>query len=211
MTGLHTDALPDYEQLIASLIDTLVAQRWAVMPNFLSPALVSALRDELVSHARRDELQSAKIGKGGQHIRRKDIRGDDILWLNGSSEGQQRFLDLMDLLRQGLNRDLYLGLESLECHFAIYTPGTGYQKHLDSFQNNNYRRVTIVAYLNADWQPGDGGELCIYDKDEAVLAMVEPRVGTLVCFMSEDFPHEVVATTAERYSIAGWFKVREPV
>lgn len=34
-----------------------------------------------------------------------------------------------------------------------------------------------------------------------------PRAGTLVVFLSEDMPHEVLETQRERYSIAGWFRV----
>ncbi len=205
------ESRPDYGQLIPELINTLVERRWAVLPDFFSPTLVAALRQELHQHARQDHLHPARIGKGEQETRRKEIRGDAILWLDGSTPDQRCVLDILEMLKQGLNRELFLGLDSLECHFAVYPPGTGYQKHLDSFQNNNYRRVTVVTYLNDDWQPAHGGELAIYDRDDALLAMVAPRAGTLVCFMSEDFPHAVLPTAIERLSIAGWFRVREPV
>jgi len=36
---------------------------------------------------------------------------------------------------------------------------------------------------------------------------VLPQLGTLVVFLSEEFPHEVLAAQRDRYSIAGWFRV----
>ena len=41
---------------------------------------------------------------------------------------------------------------------------------------------------------------------QGVATEVEPRAGTLVAFLSEKIPHEVLAATRERYSIAGWFR-----
>ena len=38
------------------------------------------------------------------------------------------------------------------------------------------------------------------------LAKVAPKAGTLICFESERFPHEVLAAGSTRYSIAGWFR-----
>jgi SM-20-related protein len=38
---------------------------------------------------------------------------------------------------------------------------------------------------------------------------VAPRAGTLVCFLSERIPHEVLAAHVDRISIAGWFRRNE--
>jgi SM-20-related protein len=35
----------------------------------------------------------------------------------------------------------------------------------------------------------------------------QPQGGTLAVFLSEEFPHEVLAANRTRYSIAGWFRV----
>ena len=40
-----------------------------------------------------------------------------------------------------------------------------------------------------------------------VLERVCPAAGTMVIFLSEEFPHEVLPATQDRYSIAGWFRI----
>jgi len=192
---------------LSTVIDQLVQQQWCVLTDFFSPELCRQLYDELQAHAAQSQLRPARVGKDEQLTRRTDIRGDDILWLDGSSAAQAQFLDVMEQLKQQINRELYMGLDELEAHYALYPPGMGYQKHLDSFQNNNLRRITIVAYLNEAWVEADGGQLNIYDGD-TVMASILPKVGTLVCFVSERWPHEVAVTHRWRSSIAGWFRCR---
>lgn len=208
---MHTaaSALPGYDTLFDKIIADLVKQGWNVTPHFFSPQLISALRDELLDHAGHDRLQAARIGKGAQLALRGDIRGDETRWLNGETQPQRDYLALMEALQQRLNRDLFLGLNDLEAHFALYAPGTGYNKHLDSFQNNNLRRITVVSYLNEDWHPDDGGELLLFNGNDEVFERLLPEAGTLVCFVSEEIPHEVATTRRQRASIAGWFRVRD--
>ena len=53
------------------------------------------------------------------------------------------------------------------------------------------------------------GELVIYDDaGEQPLQTVLPLAGTLAVFLSEEVPHEVRAARRDRYSIAGWYRVR---
>jgi SM-20-related protein len=44
------------------------------------------------------------------------------------------------------------------------------------------------------------------DADKEGVKVV-PLMGTLVTFLSEEFPHEVLPAARDRYSIAGWFRV----
>ncbi|HHJ81410.1 MAG TPA: 2OG-Fe(II) oxygenase [Candidatus Tenderia electrophaga] len=190
------------------LIDELVEQRISITPNFFDADLIASLHQELVDLEKQDQLRAAHIGKHQQRSHIRDIRGDAIHWINGETEAQKRFLAEMSQLQDALNQQLFLGLTELESHYAYYPPGMGYQKHLDSFQNNNLRRITIVVYLNPDWQAEDGGELLTYNTDE-ITNRVLPLGGTLVCFVSEEIPHQVAITKRERFSIAGWFRVRD--
>ena len=60
-----------------------------------------------------------------------------------------------------------------------------------------------------DWQPGDGGELKLWTKPgekEGPFALIEPRIGTLVCFLAGDYWHEVMPARKTRMSITGWFR-----
>ena len=70
------------------------------------------------------------------------------------------------------------------------------------------------VYLNPNWAPGDGGELTLYHSDQnhhgeqsQSMLTVTPSMGTLVAFLSEEFPHEVLPAKRDRYAIAGWFRV----
>ena len=53
--------------------------------------------------------------------------------------------------------------------------------------------------------------MAIFDREEAedAVELVLPELGTLVIFLSEDIPHEVLPAMRDRYSIAGWFRVND--
>ncbi len=208
---MHTAALalPTDTSPVTLVCDDLIAQGWSAIPHFFPGHLITALHTELMEHAEHNRLQAAHIGKGEQRTLRSDIRGDETRWLNGESPAQQDFLAQMELLRQALNSQLFLGLNDLEAHFALYPSGTGYSQHIDSFQNNNLRRITIVAYLNEHWLPEEGGELLLFNDDNEIYQRILPEAGTLVCFISEEIPHAVAITQRPRASIAGWFRVRD--
>ena len=136
------------------------------------------------------------------------IRGDAIQWLEpGQAAVSDRYLALMDSLRGELNRQLYLGLEDFECHFALYEPGAFYQKHVDRFRDDDRRAVSAVLYLNEVWQAEEGGALRLYPEG-AEPQDVLPQLGTLVVFLSANLPHEVLPATRERLSLTGWFRRR---
>ena len=156
--AMQHQALPIYSSKIEQLIDTLVDTHLCVMPGFFEPALTQALYEEVKQRSEGAQLDAARVGKAHQLSRIESIRGDAIQWLNGETAAQAQFLAIMEHYRQALNQHLFLGLNELEAHFAHYPPGTGYQRHLDSFQNNNLRRITIVVYLNPEWNEADGGQ-----------------------------------------------------
>ena len=65
--------------------------------------------------------------------------------------------------------------------------------------------ISFVLYLNADWQPGHGGELAIYPPEgEVPLLVIPPKMGRLAVFRSELIPHAVLPTAVDRYAITGW-------
>ncbi len=192
------------DQKLQAVIEGLASNGFVVIPQWLDDELRDALRGELL--VRREELTRAGIGREGDHQQRLDVRNDNTLWLDGLSLQQQRYLALMDELRLAINRSLFLGLNDYECHFAHYPKGHFYQKHLDAFRGRSNRVVSAVTYLNAWWPAGAGGELALYDSHDQLLGKVDPAPGTLVCFLSEEFPHEVLPAGDDRYSIAGWFR-----
>jgi len=66
--------------------------------------------------------------------------------------------------------------------------------------------ISCAIYLIQDWTPADGGALRIYD-DELVRDVL-PIAGTMVCFLSDRFEHEVLPATRERLALTGWFRRR---
>ncbi len=199
--------LSNYTDKFERVIETLVNGDYCIEPNFFDSALTGQLYQELKQRTESQQLKAARVGKGEQLNRLVEVRGDAIHWIDGESAAQRQFMALMAEYQQQLNRALFLGLNELEAHFAHYLPGMGYQKHLDSFQNNNLRRITIVAYLNPVWDEVDGGQLQLFDGDKMIREVL-PIGGTLVSFVSEKIPHRVAITQRERFSIAGWFRVK---
>ena len=196
----------------SSLIEGLVENHWFVAENYLPASLCLGLREELLELQQQDLLTAAGIGRGREHQLARRIRGDFTHWLDGSSLIQQEFLALMRELKTELNRELFLGLFEYESHYALYPPGAFYQKHLDAFRGRSNRVVTTVLYLNPEWQPEDAGQMRLYDPyTDQPLMDVPPRLGTLVCFLSEALPHEVLATHKQRASIAGWFRINSSI
>jgi len=104
---------------------------------------------------------------------------------------------------------LFLGLFSFESHFAHYPPGAFYKTHLDAFKGESNRILSVVTYLNSGWLPDDGGEMVLYTETDSLS--VTPALSTLAIFLSEDFPHEVLPTQRDRYSIAGWFRLNTSI
>lgn len=171
----------------------------------LSALLLARCQDD--GHAR---FHAAAIGRGQAKRQIGSVRGDVISWLDDSNSADQAYLAWMEELRSGLNAALFLGLFDFECHYAIYGAGAGYARHSDVLKGTKNRILSTVLYLNEDWQPLHGGELCLYAPEgDTVIATVNPSFGKMIIFLSDAFPHEVLIAHRKRRSIAGWFRARE--
>lgn len=200
--------MTDLSASFTALIDDLASQGWSQQEAFAPEGLTRELAAECRKRAQNGDLSAAAVGRGKAQQVQEGIRGDRIQWLEpGQSAACDRYLALMDELRQALNQAFYLGLEDFECHFACYAPGTFYQRHLDRFRDDDRRTVSAVFYLNEDWQPDQGGALRLYLTDGREHDVL-PQAGALALFMSAEMPHEVLAATRERLSLTGWFRRR---
>ncbi len=197
------------ERIAAALLE----QGLITLDDFLPPALVAQLATEAIDLRRGEGLRPAGIGRGPSQHLNEGIRGDQIRWLepDTATPAQRHYLEILEALRQAINRHLFLGLYEFEGHLALYPPGAYYRKHLDQFQGTQHRLVTVILYLNPDWRDEDGGQLRIYPDptDEGCHQDLLPVAGRLVCFLSGDFPHEVLPARRERLSITGWFRQRD--
>ncbi len=201
-----------------ALARSIAERGWAVARDWLDPVLVKALAAEARRREREGRLRRAGIGRGTNHRLAPAVRGDRIDWIDPThaSAAETAWLARMERLRSDLNRRLFLGLFGLESHFALYPPGAAYDVHVDSFVGSDNRVLSSVLYLNTRWREVDDGRLRLYlepaalaltPEERATSAFVDvlPRAGTLVLFLSDRFPHEVLAPLRRRRSLAGWF------
>ena len=65
-----------------------------------------------------------------------------------------------------LNKTCFAGIVAKEFHYAVYPKRSFYKKHLDTFQNDDKRTISIAFYLNESWDISYGGELKIYLKNQ---------------------------------------------
>ena len=185
------------------LIDALSTQGYFVWDDFLTQEEVVALRDCIP-----ENWKKARIGRNDEVTRESTIRSDKIQWVRRDmGQPASLFLDKMEQIRLAANQAFFLGLFEYEAHFAKYEKGDFYQKHLDCFKGNENRRLTTVFYTNDEWSEEDAGELVVYDLKDNHIATIPPKSGRLFVFLSEQFPHEVLPTNTERFSIAGWFRI----
>jgi len=177
----------------------------------LARPLVDQLLADLFARCHDDDpsrFHAAQIGRGAAKQQIGSIRSDVINWLDTDNSTDRAYLACMEELRLGLNEALFLGLFDYECHYAIYGEGDGYAKHSDVLQGKKNRILTTVLYLNEDWHASDGGELLVFEPTgKSVIATVNPTFGTMIIFLSESFPHEVLLSHTTRRSVAGWFRV----
>lgn len=188
------------------IAQALAETGYIVLENAL-PAPVSKC---LLQLQERNAMQfyPASVGRGVEQNRNPSLRRDKIAWIEEGDAIAAPWVEWTQQLRLYLNRHLFLGLFSFESHLAVYEAGDFYKTHVDAFRGHSNRRLSLVAYLNRDWQAEQGGELVLYHPQAKVeLQRVVPEFGTVVLFLSEEFPHEVLPATRPRWSVAGWFRV----
>jgi len=196
--------------LFETIIEALLKQQFSIVDNFFSSEEVEALRKSLLAKYEADKFKKSAIGNYVNEEIDKTIRGDFILWMDETNANEEELLffkkinDLVDYL----NKTCFLGILHKEFHYAVYPKGTFYKKHLDTFQNDDRRKLSIVCYLNEDnWLRENGGELTIYTEKGALDVL--PLPGRIVIFESQILEHEVkVVKASERMSITGWLKTR---
>lgn len=198
------DVAPD---LFENIARDLAEKGYSIQPNALPLELTDVLWCE-VTDLGEDWFHRAGVGRQLDYQVNRFNRTDQVCWIEGTSPACRRWLSVTESLRMYLNQTLFMGLFSYESHYARYQPGDFYKRHYDAFIGQSNRRVSTVFYLNPGWGPLDGGELVLYQSSEDREGLkVTPAFGTLVCFLSEQFPHEVLPASRTRYSIAGWYRI----
>jgi SM-20-related protein len=191
--------LPDWSP---RLVDELADRHVSIIEHALPDAMIASLRESFASRT----FRPARVGPPGLASERPALRNDEISWIEETDlrgEAERDLFSFLEGLRLELNRTLYLGLTDFEAHYARYDKGHFYAKHVDRFQSDGARTISVVIYLNEAWTPGDGGALRLHLSPSVDVL---PKAGTLVCFTSDDIEHEVRPSNRPRMSIAIWFR-----
>ena len=200
--------------LYESIIEDLLQRKYSVIDNFFSAEEVEVLRNRLLAKYEEDQFKKSAIGNKTNELVEKEIRGDFILWLNEAEAGtaENVFFNRVNNLVDYLNRTCFTGILHKEFHYAVYPEGTFYKRHLDTFQNDGRRKLSVVCYLNDEtWLEENGGELTIYvdENGEEKAIDLYPFPGRVVIFESQELEHEVQRVKhSKRLSITGWLKTR---
>jgi len=193
---------------LAQLVDDIRLQGYSIQDNLLSADLISRLQHE-VETLDSSQMKVAGVGRKQDYLKEQNARRDYICWIEESHQAGADFLAAMAQIKQVLNRQLMMGLFDYESHYARYQEGGFYEKHLDAFKGKSNRILSSVVYLNENWTAQDGGEFVLFDEYEkdAEIGRFLPVKGRIAFFLSEDFPHQVLAANRQRHSIAGWFRI----
>ncbi|XP_056118481.1 egl nine homolog 1 [Rhinichthys klamathensis goyatoka] len=184
-----------------------------VKDAFLSDRLGGRVLEEV------ETLNHSGKFRGGQLVSQKsipskNIRGDQIAWVEGNEPGCENIGVLMAHIDEAIMRSAVSGQLGdyvingrTKAMVACYPGnGTGYVRHVDN-PNGDGRCITCIYYLNKDWDVKvHGGLLQIYPEGRNVVANIEPLFDRLLIFWSDRRnPHEVKPAFATRYAITVWY------
>lgn len=185
-------------------LDQLAIHDYVFIDNFISDHLFNTIQDYFNQLLDTREFAKAAIGTSKKRQIKASVRGDFIYWLDREIDRDlSELFSVFDNLVDKLKQYLLVSISDYEFHFALYPPQTQYEKHLDQFKGKSNRVISVLIYLNDNWEPGDGGELKIYEPNGREL-LIQPIAKRLVMFKSDTVEHEVMTTKAPRKSVTGW-------
>ncbi|QIV94208.1 2OG-Fe(II) oxygenase [Allofrancisella frigidaquae] len=192
---------PLFEKVITDFFN----EGYCVIDNWLSKDETSLLTAELAQLYQEDCFRKSAIGNKLNETVKRSIRSDFIYWLDETKHAQSFFQKINNFIEY-INKTCFAGIVTKEFHYAIYPKGAFYKKHLDTFQNDDRRNISIVCYLNDAWQESYGGELKLYLPNGNLN--IYPACSKIVIFNSKKIEHEVktILSEVKRLSITGWLK-----
>ena len=187
-----------------ALANGLAENGYAVIDDFLGGKEVKNIVHLKEFQAASEHFKKAGIGKNQHHQINESIRGDYIYWIDKNSPpgAVKVYLDKLQDLIQFLNESLFLSLKDYEVHMTVYPAGSYYKRHLDQFNRDDHRKLSIICYLNNNWNADEGGQLRMFLPEKPLEIL--PLAGRLVCFRSDKIEHEVLPATRARLSLTGW-------
>lgn len=81
--------------------------------------------------------------------------------------------------------------------------GGSFPFHYDNPGKPSRRQLTVIMYLNPQWQPGDGGELVLWPFLGGAVT-VAPKLDRVAMFRSDLVLHKVLPSVKERFCFTIW-------
>ncbi len=192
-----------------SELTQLAEQQWLCKKDVFSPEQLKKLQQIAHNRWQQGQFRSARIGRGHEQQEQKNIRSDEILWLDPMDPELLFFAEICNKMQTELAQGLMLPIQNYELHWARYPANSGgYDEHLDQSNAKDLfhgeRLITLVLYLNDSWQSEDGGQLKMRLPDK--IMTIEPQCGTLMLFRSDSLWHQVIPAKKDRWSLTGWFR-----
>lgn len=211
--GLNVlDELSSRERdIIATITSNLKQLGICVIDNFLDEnSATKCLEDAVALHCMPKMFMPGQVvDQGG----REKIRGDEIVWLEGSEENAKNISYVcrkIDTIISKCNSRIgYKISQRTKAMLACY-PGNGaaYKCHIDN-PSGDGRCITAIYYMNKNWDRDVmGGILRLYPKAfaKSKVAEVVPHFNRLLLFYSDSRnPHEVLPAFAERFAVTIWY------
>ncbi|XP_053142839.1 prolyl hydroxylase EGLN3 isoform X1 [Hemicordylus capensis] len=208
----HREHRRDAQRLVLHyIVPCMNAYGLCIVDHFLGHRMAERILQEVLALQLSGKFQDGALAsqRAGSS---KAIRGDEILWVEGSEPGCENIgylLKRMDKLI--MHADGKLGHYKIrgrhKAMVACYPGnGTGYVRHVDN-PNGDGRCITCIYYLNKNWDSKlHGGILRIFPEGKSYVADVEPIFDRLLFFWSDRRnPHEVQPSYATRYAMTVWY------
>ncbi|CAM9305152.1 unnamed protein product [Choristocarpus tenellus] len=195
------------------------------------------------------KLKPAGMGSGNMLWKNEQKRGDHIMWITDGVQGEGTLPEVLETLLQRMSavgsslrgmgvhgRSSGLRLTGTTSVQLAYYPGDGrgYVRHLDtpksareSEEANRKASITMLYYLNPNWDASMGGQLRIHlgpmgnrgSKEDQFNTQpapskdgvwdIEPLLDRTVIFRSELVHHEVLPAFSPRLAVTMWFHGRQ--
>ena len=185
------------------ILDDLSHTGFAIIDQVYTPEYIHSLVHECHTHLATFRAAGIQNGVVSQ------IRSDHILWIDEQLPIAQQHIENLKKLSDYLNQAFFIGIKEIEAHFACYNAGEFYKLHRDNPQQKNNRIFSTVFYLHANWQPEQGGELRLQDKEHQ-WHILQPLPNRMIIFQS-DLLHEVLLSKQQRLSITAWLRSHDSV
>ena len=200
------------KSFVISILHTLAKYGFCVVDNLVPSELAEKTLEEIRrSYHTSGKFAPGKLSNGAMNrmSRLDDIRGDSVMWLDGSNDEHVFLLQVakqMNKLALSLYHANGIAMNRVSKSKVMVScydgNGKGYKKHIDSPRDDSLK-LTFIYYLNKNYEKRHGGCLRIHTDSRSVD--ISPEFGKLVIFRSDTLVHEVLPAYIRRFAFTTWY------